>query len=58
MSPTPQSLTVSSMVVVEGKRAERLAETSWMRYLEKVRKTELGLDSREKTRGDKRTALK
>ena len=31
MSPTPQSSAVSSVVVVEGKRAERPAETSRMR---------------------------
>ena len=45
MSPMPQSSTVSSVVVVEGKRAERPVETSRMRYLEKVR--ELGLEDLE-----------
>ena len=45
MSPTPQSSAVSSVVVVEGKRAERPAETRRMRYLEKVR--ELGLEDLE-----------
>ena len=41
MSPTPQSSAVSSVVVVEGKRVERPAEISRMRYLEKVRELEL-----------------
>ena len=36
-SSTPQSSVVSSVVVVESKRVERPAETSRLRYLEKVK---------------------
>ena len=41
MSPTPQSSIVSSVVVVESKRAERPPETSRTRYLEKIRELDL-----------------
>ena len=40
-SSTPQSSVVSSVVVVESKRAERPAETSRSRYLEKVKELDL-----------------
>ena len=40
-SPTPQSLVVSSVVLVESKRMERSAETSRTRYLEKVKELDL-----------------
>ena len=40
-SPTPQSSVVSSVLVVESKRAERPAETSRSRYLEKVKELDL-----------------
>ena len=36
-SSTPQSLVISSVVVVESKRVERTAETSRSRYVEKVK---------------------
>ena len=40
-SSTPQSLVVSSVIVVESKRVERPAETSRSRYLEKVKELDL-----------------
>ena len=40
-SSTPQSLVVSSVVVVESKKVERPAETSRSRYLEKVKELDL-----------------
>ena len=41
-SSTPQSSVVSSVVVVDNKRAERPAETSKTRYLERVKELDLG----------------
>ena len=40
-SSTPQSLAVSSVVVVESKRVERPADTSRSRYLQKVKELDL-----------------
>ena len=40
-SPTPQSLVVSSVVVVESKRVERPPEASRTRYLKKVKELEM-----------------
>ena len=40
-SSTPQSSLISSVVVVESKRVERLAETSRSRYVEKVKELDL-----------------
>ena len=40
-SSTPQSSVVSSVVVVDNKRVERPAETSRLRYLEKVKELDL-----------------
>ena len=40
-SSTPQSSVVSSVVVVDNKRVEKLAEASRTRYLEKVKELDL-----------------
>ena len=40
-SSTPQSSVVSSVVVVDNKRVEKLAEASRKRYLEKVKELDL-----------------
>ena len=40
-SSTPQSSVVSSVVVVDNKKAERPAETSKARYLERLKELDL-----------------